>query len=253
MLFRSAAEAANAIACARAQEGSGAAVEHVAGGCAVFAGVNSMLTHALALGLNGPVHAGEIARLEEFFRARGAPVAIDLCPYAHPTLLEILGPRGYAVAEFHTVLARGLAGEQPEAPGPRVRECVPAEIDLWAKTVASAFFERAELSPEETGAGQTIFHTPGSRCFLACSADGRPAAGAAMSVQEGLATLFADGTVPGFRNTGLHTALIQARVNAAIAAGCDMAAASTQPGSVSQRNYERLGFRVVYTKVGLTA
>jgi hypothetical protein len=31
-----------------------------------------------------------------------------------------------------------------------------------------------------------------------------------------------------------------------------MATASTLPGSISQRNYERLGFRVVYSKVGLT-
>ena len=39
----------------------------------------------------------------------------------------------------------------------------------------------------------------------------------------------------------------------AIAQGCDMATASTLPGSVSQRNYERAGFEVVYTKVTLVA
>ena len=43
-------------------------------------------------------------------------------------------------------------------------------------------------------------------------------------------------------------ALIHARLSAAAAKGCLMATASTLPGSLSQRNYERAGFRVAYTK-----
>ena len=83
-----AAEAANGICCAMAQEG--AAVEHVAGGSAIFVGVNSMLTHAVGLGLHGPVTAADVDRMEHFFRTRGAPVNVDLCPYAHPTLTDPL-------------------------------------------------------------------------------------------------------------------------------------------------------------------
>jgi len=47
--------------------------------------------------------------------------------------------------------------------------------------------------------------------------------------------------------------LIAARLNEAIAQGCDLATASTLPGGVSQRNYERAGFEVVYTKLTLVA
>jgi hypothetical protein len=72
-----------------------------------------------------------------------------------------------------------------------------------------------------------------------------------MSVRDGLATLFADGTIAAFRRVGLHRELITARLNEAIAQGCDLATASTLPGSGSQRNYERLGFEVVYTKITL--
>ena len=43
--------------------------------------------------------------------------------------------------------------------------------------------------------------------------------------------------------------LIAARLNEALARGCDLATASTLPGSGSQRNYERMDFQVVYTKV----
>lgn len=247
------AEAANGIACAHSGSGPGAAVEPLAGGWAVFVGVNSSLTHALALGMSGPVSAAEFDRLEHFFRSRGAAVAIDLCPYAHPSLIEILRRRRYAVTEFNTVLARPLSGAEPYPPYPRIHECGPEELDLWARTVAAGFFEHPGLTDEETAAGETIFHLPGSRCFLARAASGEPAAGAAMSFHDGLALLMGDGTIPAFRNAGLHTALIRERLNAAIRAGCDLAAAATLPGSVSQRNYERLGFQVVYTRVGFTA
>jgi hypothetical protein len=42
-------------------------------------------------------------------------------------------------------------------------------------------------------------------------------------------------------------------LNEALVESCDLAMASTQPGSVSQRNYERAGFQVVYTKVTMAA
>jgi len=44
----------------------------VAGGYAAFAGVGSALTHAIGLGMNGPVSPDEFNRMEEFYRARGA-------------------------------------------------------------------------------------------------------------------------------------------------------------------------------------
>ena len=63
--------------------------------------------------------------------------------------------------------------------------------------------------------------------------------------------LFADSTIARHRRRGLHHELIAARLNEALAQGCDLATASTLPGSGSQRNYERLGFEVVYTRVTL--
>jgi ribosomal protein S18 acetylase RimI-like enzyme len=51
-----------------------------------------------------------------------------------------------------------------------------------------------------------------------------------------------------FRGAGLQDALIRERLRTAVAEACDLATASTIPGGVSQRNYERNGFRVAYTK-----
>jgi GNAT superfamily N-acetyltransferase len=74
-----------------------------------------------------------------------------------------------------------------------------------------------------------------------------------MAVHGGLASLFADSSMMGFRGAGLQTALIRERLRMAVEEGCDLATASTLPGSVSQRNYERNGFRVAYTKATLVA
>jgi GNAT superfamily N-acetyltransferase len=118
--------------------------------------------------------------------------------------------------------------------------------------VGAGFFEQAELTNDEMDVGRAIFGMPGSLCYLAATEAGEPAAGAALTIRGGLATLFADSTVVRFRRQGFHRELIQARINEALAQGCDLATASTLPGGASQRNYERLGFQVAYTKVTLT-
>ena len=51
-------------------------------------------------------------------------------------------------------------------------------------------------------------------------------------------------TVPELRRRGLQTALLQARMLYAFDHGCDLAMMVAVPGSDSQRNAERRGFRV---------
>jgi GNAT superfamily N-acetyltransferase len=238
------AEAANARGCTV----TGSAVLEVAGGCAIFAGVDSPLTQAVGIGLNGPVTASEFERLEAFFRGHGAAVSIDLCPLADPALIEKLGDRGYRATEFNNVLVKSLAGTAI-AMTPRARRAVSGEAALWSYTVGRGFFGREEMTAEEMDVGYAIFAMPEAMCYLAGTESGESAAGGALAVHAGLATLFADSTIARFRRQGLHTELIAARLNEAMARGCDLATASTLPGSPSQRNYERLGFEVVYTKV----
>ena len=242
------AEAANARACAPPHPG--AASLEIAGGCAIFAGAESPLTQAVGIGLAGPVGEAQLAGIEAFFRSRGARVSIDLCPLADPGLVEALGARGYRVMDFNNVLVKRLAGTQIVI-APRVRRAAPDEADLWAHTVGRGFFEQPDLTSEEMDVGRAIFAMDGALCYLAVSPAGEPAGGGALAVHDGLAALFADSTLCGFRRQGLQRELIAARLNEAVALGCDMAMASTEAGSASQRNYERMGFQVVYTKVTL--
>lgn len=55
-------------------------------------------------------------------------------------------------------------------------------------------------------------------------------------------------TRPEFRRRGVQSALIAQRLQAAYAQGCRLAYAKTSPGSDSQRNLQRAGFELAYSK-----
>ena len=70
-----------------------------------------------------------------------------------------------------------------------------------------------------------------------------------VALHDGVATLSGTGVREAFRGRGLQAALIHARLAWAAAQGCTLAATSTLPATPSQRNMERLGFRIAYPKV----
>jgi hypothetical protein len=75
-----------------------------------------------------------------------------------------------------------------------------------------------------------------------------PVATAVLRCDDGVALFGGASTVPHARNQGAHRVLFEARMAAAIANGCDLGMMCALPGSVSQRNAERQGFRIAYTR-----
>ena len=84
--------------------------------------------------------------------------------------------------------------------------------------------------------------------FFMVSVDGIPAGGGAVHIQDGIATLAGGATVPTMRGRGCQGVLLQARIDAAIEAGCELVIGRCAVGSVSQRNMERAGLETVFTK-----
>jgi len=78
--------------------------------------------------------------------------------------------------------------------------------------------------------------------------DGSVASAAAMRLCDSIAQLCGAATLPPFRRRGLQSALLQARLHAAAAAGCDVAVVTTEPGSKSQQNAQRAGFVLIYSR-----
>jgi len=234
----------------------------VAGGCAVFAGRDSPVTQVQGAGMRGPVSEEEIDAIEGFFFPRNSRAQVVVCPLAHPSLLEGLSKRGYTVAGMENVLAMPLDAQSvPSAPASavKVRPVERGEGREWAETVARGFIEQPEFMPagSDLNLDETFIRllmageeAKGYSSFAA-SLGGRMIGGGSLFIHEGVAMLNGASTLAAFRRRGAHSALHFARLAYALSAGCNLARVVTQPGSISQRNAERRGFRVVYTRAAL--
>jgi GNAT superfamily N-acetyltransferase len=232
------------------QPASGAERRMVAGGWMLYAGPQSPANHVIGMGLRGPVSREEFDSVEEFYRRHKSVCEVVVSPYADLSLLGHLGERGYRITEWNSVLVRPLdAEERFDTSAIEVRPVGPAEVMRWAEIVARGFADVARVAPEVL---VPLARVHNAICFFAY-VDGQPAGGAGGSLfpREGIAPLYGASTLAEFRNRGVQNALFQARLRAAAAAGCQLAVVCAQPGTASQRNAERNGFRLAYTKVAM--
>src|SRR5262249_13830144 len=150
-----------------------------------------------------------------------------------------------------------------------VVEPATAADDTWKETMVTGFLHPDPSEgprPHESFARETIERVfddvariAGFRQYAA-RIDERVAVAAALrvsgdvsrNVSGDVALLCGATTLPAFRRRGVQTALLHARLRDAAAAGCTVAAVTTQPGSRSQANAQRQGFAVLYTRAILS-
>jgi len=230
----------------------GAAEEEVCGGHMSFCGLGSPVGRAVALGLDRPFTSADFDRVEAFYRGHKAPAQVDLCPMHEPAVFEMFKERGYAIAELNNVLYRKLGRKEKFPPPPM--GCEICHSQAREAAAAGAIVERAffpDGAPEAfRGLVAPLYQMEGALAFVA-SVQGKPVAcGTGLVISERkVFALCGAGTLPEYRGRGLQTALLRARMAAAAQAGCEYAVVVTQGGTTSQRNAERLGFRVAYSKV----
>ena len=236
-----------AAALARLDPSVGARSLAFGGGAAVFAGRGSPLSQAL--GLLGEISAADLDRIEELL---GPPCRIELTPHASAALPRLLSERKYRIGEWHQMLARPLETEWPEEPpGVEIARVGPAEADAWARLVVASFQEKDDVPAGEARLLVPATGAEGVACFIA-RVDGLAAGGASAFVSPSRAAVLAGaGVLPRFRGLGVQRALIAARLQYAKEKGADVAASSTLPNSLSQKNLERFGFRILYPKAVL--
>ncbi len=223
------------------------------GGCAAFCSPGAPFNQATGLGFDGPVTAAHIDELERFFAAHHAPVRVNVCPLADPSLVSELSRRCYAVDGFENVLVREIldseALPEPDA-SIDVRIVEPDEYDLWGLQVARGFATQGEPTDAELRIGEVVGQQADVIRLLAW-VEGEPAGTAELAIRDGIGWFSADTTMRRFRGMGIQTSLQRQRLQLARDAGCGLAVTEAHPGSASQRNMERLGFRIVYTRIDM--
>ena len=231
---------------------SGARWIEVAGAYAMFDGPASPLTQTFGLGLFDQVTEAELERLESFFRERSAAVHHEVSPLADASLWPLLTRRGYHPIEFTSVTCRPIGGaagvEGARNERIKVRTVAEGEFDLWAETAARGWIESPELADFMLTLSQISARRANTVSFLA-ELSGRPIATGAMSLCGGVALFAGASTIPEGRRQGAQLALLDSRLRYAAEHGCDTAMMCALPGSASQRNAERQGFRIAYTRI----
>jgi len=224
----------------------------IGGAFALFDGPDSPITQTFGLGMFQTPTAADFEALEAFFRDRGAPTQHEVSPLADPATLALLNERGYEPFEFTSILFRPIGGQvqlgRPLNPRVRARPIRPDELDRWTDVSARGWSETPGLSELFRDLGRITAAWSGSVAFLA-ELDGTPVAAGNLSVSEGVALLAGASTVPEGRNQGAQLALLDARLRFAAEHRCDLALMGALPGSASQRNAERHGFRIAYTRI----
>ncbi|HEU4563135.1 MAG TPA: GNAT family N-acetyltransferase, partial [Gemmatimonadaceae bacterium] len=208
------------------------------------------ITQTFGLGLFAPPATEQLEALEAFFRDRSAEVFHEVSPLADPALLELLPSRGYRPVELTSVMYRPIGAVPSDAvpSTPRARPIEPGEEERWAETSARGWATSPELASLVLDLGRVSARSEGTTCFIA-EVGGEAVAAAALAMHGGVALLAGASTIPEWRGRGAQAALLGARLHAAAERGCDLAMMGAQPGSASQRNAERQGFRIAYTRI----
>ncbi len=226
------------------------------GGLAVYGVPGSPVNKVLGLGLGVEVTDDDLDDIEQFYAERGCPVQIELCPLAAPDLAPRLTKRGYVLQAFENELARQVPGEPVKAPvGADISVEAGAGERPWLQIVSEGF-----ATPDRAVAGSPVpgdavsaigevmrqFFHPEIVRYVA-HVNGESGAAGLSFVRNGVLGIFGTATLPAFRRRGLQAAIVARAMNDN-RDRADLVIATTEPGSISQRTFERLGFRVIYTR-----
>jgi len=224
----------------------------IGGAVALFDGTESPITQTFCLGMEKAPSVAEMEELEEFFTSRRADVFHEVSPLAAEETLHRLNERGYRPIEFTSVMARRVAPDielGAEATGAiTVREVSPDDAETWAETAAKGWSEFGDFGALMLDVAR-INAVREDAVMLLAELDDAPIAAAAFDVMDGVALLAGASTIPEARRRGAQLAMLERRLQLGAERGCDLAMMGARPGSSSQKNAERHGFRICYTRV----
>ncbi|MEZ5345988.1 MAG: hypothetical protein R2681_10585 [Pyrinomonadaceae bacterium] len=232
---------------------NGAEWVEIAGVYALFDGPGSPSTQTYGLGIFDEITDTELDEIEEFFKCRNAPVFHEVSPMADPSLIGLLNKRGYQPVELTSVLIRPLdvENELDLAVNPNIRTRIirEDEVELFAQTSTGGWSsEMPEFSDMMLQYSRVGAQSSGALPFIADLNDEAIATGTLYICGE-VALLAGASTIPSGRRQGAQNALLSARLSYARDQGCKIAMMGALPGSQSQRNAEKNGFRTAYTRI----
>jgi GNAT superfamily N-acetyltransferase len=192
-----------------------------------------------------PEDADQVEAIAAWYRGLGVRGWFELAPCSgFQRLAAALADADAAQIGFHARLWGPARDPGPDESAVRIEESpdpvVFADVLLRGHEVPEAARVTDRPAFEHGG-------VPGWHLYLA-SVGESPAGAAALAIDDGIGYLANASTLPELRRRGVQTALIARRLSDAAAAGCELVSSGTDFGTPSQRNLERAGLQVAYTK-----
>jgi GNAT superfamily N-acetyltransferase len=199
-------------------------------------------------GVHGLYRAELVRRVLDFYAQTQQPCWIDVTPATPPSVTDALCDAGFRPA---SVISALYAEPVPVPVPPRydadIVEVAATGLDVFLDTI-NAGFGTPETMLAALRRNQSFWCDVTTWRLLLARIDGRPAAAAVLSIHDDTGYLAAAATLPEFRNRGLQSALIAARMAVARTHGCRRITGQAAAGSVSQCNQQRAGLGIVHTK-----
>jgi hypothetical protein len=166
---------------------------------------------------------------------------LELTPaQLNPEIATLLLELGFAPAYQLCYLGVIPGGGMPA--GRQVLRLEPSEIDFFFDLLQ---LEGVDFPPDKRARKRGYYCTQQFQTFVVKAADGKVCGWATMFVAGQVAFFGNSFTLPQYRNSGAHGALLAARLNAAAELGLEAAYTDVAHGSQSHTNCERAGFRTL--------
>lgn len=223
------------------------------GAIALYDELNSPLNQTFGMGLSNSHNEKTLTQIEQFFEKKNVPCFHEVSPYAGPRFLEMLCKRNYYPVELSNVFFKRLSpiGNEDMEKIPEIEIVLantPELMKQWTNINSKAWSnDYPEISEFMEIVGRVNEANKNTECFFA-TYKGLPASAGAVTIQNGIAILNGAATLPEMRGHKIQSALIQARLNFAFKKKCAYCAVVVEVGSKSQRNVERNGFSLAYTR-----
>ena len=227
-------------------------VMEIKGGAACFSGKDSFLSQVVGWGFatKPKQMQTELSQITAFYKSLDHSRSdIELCPYAGQDLAVFLSQQHFGTTELNNVSYYNLSQHKKVVVDSNdfvIRQVNPHEFAQWARAVARAFgYPQAQ---------EQFLHYVKAKGVTAFAvwAEDKIVSGATIAMHGDLCDLGVASTLPAYRGNGLQKKLLLTRLNFAAEHGLSLATVTTEPGTISDLNIQKMGFHCAYTRVKMT-
>ncbi len=196
----------------------------------------------------------EIDEIIAYYQSLQIPCRFEITPAQGTTeLFQYLSQKDFYQSSFHTALY-SLPREDPSLlpSNISVRQLKENEFDIFADIYVRGFNMPSFTKYGVHQNNEILYNKSGWHFFIA-EVQNTPASIGVLYINKGVASLAASATLPEFQRKGCHTALIQKRIETAVASNCNLIVGQARFDSGSQNNMERAHMKIAYTKSIWTA